>query len=184
MPVVLSSIDVQNLGTCISDDTSAWRDHPDACSGSLGAKEPRWTRTWLTPPIFRCSRSWRLPGHDGGARSHALKLEIMWISVKFLLCPAVVELASGLDEHSLPEIHATGSTVRSARNYRDVKQVCGHSCKARGWTSREHRTRDNAQDGLCHEVTIPFAHLTFEVDLSVRPSDSGLPLCLQRGMIT
>ena len=31
-----SSIDAVSLGTCTSDDTSAWCDHPDACSGSFG----------------------------------------------------------------------------------------------------------------------------------------------------
>ena len=51
MPVVLSSVDAQNLGTCTSDDTSAWCDHPNDCSGSFGAKVLRRTRTWLTPPI-------------------------------------------------------------------------------------------------------------------------------------
>ena len=43
MPVVLSSIDAHNLVTCPSDDTSAWCDHSDACSGNFGANVPRWT---------------------------------------------------------------------------------------------------------------------------------------------
>ena len=42
----------------------------------------------------------------------------------------------------------------------------------------------NDQDGLCHEVTIPFAHHTIEVALSVRPPGSSSPLCLQRNLIT
>ena len=39
-------------------------------------------------------------------------LKILWIAVLFLLLSPVVDLASRLDAYSLPEVHATGSTVR------------------------------------------------------------------------
>ena len=38
----------------------------------------------------------------------------MWITVSFFCCPTVDDLASGLDVHSVPQVHATGSTVRLA----------------------------------------------------------------------
>ena len=42
-----SSIDAVNLGTCSSDDTSAWCDHPDACSGSEEC--PVWPKEFSAP---------------------------------------------------------------------------------------------------------------------------------------
>ena len=36
-----------NLGTCSSDDTSAWCDHPDACSGSTEC--PVWPQEFSAP---------------------------------------------------------------------------------------------------------------------------------------
>ena len=62
--------------------------------------------------VSRCSRSWRLPCHGGGARLHAL-----WECSDHCFIPSVVplfDLASCLKVHSLPEVHATGSTVHLA----------------------------------------------------------------------
>merc|ERR1719259_922502 len=42
-----SSIDAVSLGTCSSDDTSAWCDHPDACSGSTQC--PVWPQEFSAP---------------------------------------------------------------------------------------------------------------------------------------
>ena len=118
-----------------------------------------------------CPRFWRLPGYDGGASLHALKFEDNvnhWFC--FFCCPTVVDLASRLDAYSLLEVHATGSTVRLVSS---VTEMSNRPTSSREDGHYENIVQvDNAQDGLGHEITIPFVHHTIEVDLSVRPPGS------------
>ena len=83
---------------------------------------------------------------------------------------------------SLPEVHATGSTVRLASRVTEMSnryEIPPTSSREDGHYVNIVQV-GNAQDGLCHEITIPFVHHTIEVDLSVRPPGSGSPLCLNK----
>ena len=61
-------------------------------------------------------------------------------------CPTVVDLASNFDVYSLPEVHATGSTVLLASKLQRCRNVITR-------TSRRGGTYVNI---VYHEVTIPF----------------------------
>ena len=69
-----------------------------------------------------------------------------------------------------------------SRELQEVGQVCGHFYKQlRGWHYVNIVQVSNAQNDLCHEITIPFVHHTMRL-ISLIDHLFQSPLRLQKGL--
>ena len=92
-------------------------------------------RAWLTPPISvatydpRVSQAMTVEP-DSMHRSFGGNMDLCLISLLSHCC----DLASNLDVYSLPEVHATGSTVLLASRVTEMSTGMFTRTSRRGWT--------------------------------------------------